>query len=140
MDRLKTLRTEVTTNAGFEHEVGDWLERALGRWGSWITRAGLLIGVTLIIVILLLSCFLPLLRSSLNKAIGIQLVSYSVHARPDRQVQLHQPVERRDTPHYQQPRDPLPRVPSRSQYENLLLLQDRLGPPKDLDEAYESSC
>ena len=34
MDRLKTLQSEVTANAGFEHEVGDWLERALGRWGS----------------------------------------------------------------------------------------------------------
>ena len=34
MDRLKTLRSEVTANAGFEREVGDWLERALGRWGS----------------------------------------------------------------------------------------------------------
>ena len=142
MDRLKTLRNEVTANAGFEHEVGDWLERVMGRWGSWLAKAGLLVGVTLIIVILLLSCFLPLLRSSLNRAIGIQLVSYKVNAPLERQVQVHQ-LGRRDTPHYQSPRDPLPRVPSRSQYENLP--QDRLGPPKDLDDAvsdqaYESSC
>ena len=139
MDRLKTLRSEVTANAGFEREVGDWLERALGRWGSWMTKAGLLVGVTLISVILLLSCFLPLLRSSLNRAIGIQLVSYSVNAHPDRQVQAHQ-TGRRDTPYYQSPRDLLSRVPSRSQYENLLL--DRLGPLLNdaSEQAYESYC
>ena len=132
MDRLKTLRHEVTANAGYEHEVGDWLDRVMGHWGSWLAKAGLLIGVTLIIVILLLSCFLPLLRSSLHRAIGIQLVSYTVNTPLQKALGAYQ-FHRRDTLHYQSPRDPLPRVPSRIQYENLLL--DRVPRPKDLNGA-----
>ena len=50
------------------------------------------------------------------------------------------PPDWRDTPHYRSPRDPRPRMPSRSQYENLLL--DRLGPLLDdaSDQAHESYC
>ena len=50
------------------------------------------------------------------------------------------PPDWRDTPHYRSPRDPLLRMPSRSQYENLLL--DRLGPLLDdaSDQAHESYC
>ena len=142
MDRLKALRHEVMANTGYSHQVGDWLERIMGHWGSWLAKAGLIIGVTLIIVILLLSCFLPLLRSSLHRAIGIQLVFYRLNTPMQRARSAHQ-FQRRNTPHYQSPREPLQWVSSRIQYENLLL--GRVYRPKDRDDtaseqAYESTC
>ena len=55
MKKLKGLRQEVDENAGFGHELWDWLDTNFGKWEAWIAKIAA-VAVMVIILLALLVC------------------------------------------------------------------------------------
>lgn len=78
MKKLKSLRTEVTANAGRDRKVGEWFDSLFGLWQGWLVKVGVIIAVALGINVLLFCCVLPFLRSMKASAADKQMVNVSV--------------------------------------------------------------
>ncbi|XP_048019955.1 uncharacterized protein LOC125251062 [Megalobrama amblycephala] len=78
MKKLKSLRTEVTENAGRDRKIGEWFDSLFGSWKEWLVKVGVIIAVALGIFVLLFCCVLPFLRSTMAGAAAKQMVNVSV--------------------------------------------------------------
>lgn len=68
MTKIKKLRNEITTNAGRDQHIWDWIDVRFGAWGAWFVKLGMFLGVAILIGGLLFCCVLPLLRSLIINA------------------------------------------------------------------------
>ena len=68
MTKIKKLRNEITTNAGRDQHIWDWIDVKFGAWGAWFVKLGMFLGVAILIGGLLFCCVLPLLRSLIINA------------------------------------------------------------------------
>ncbi|MGL5955641.1 MAG: hypothetical protein ACRC0X_03430, partial [Brevinema sp.] len=49
INKLKNLRQEVSTNAGRDEKIWDWLDLGFGSWGTWVAKLGIFLGVSITI-------------------------------------------------------------------------------------------
>ncbi|XP_048034381.1 uncharacterized protein LOC125260187 isoform X2 [Megalobrama amblycephala] len=78
MKKLKSLRTEVTENAGRDRKIGEWFDSLFGSWKEWLVKVGVIVAVAVGIFVLLFCCVLPFLRSMMAGAAAKQMVNVSV--------------------------------------------------------------
>lgn len=76
MARLRDLRHEVTANAGqhasFDAAIETWFKGTLGGVGSWLARIGIIVGICLLVFVLVISLFLPCLRTKVLRTVAGQ--------------------------------------------------------------------
>lgn len=69
LEGLKTLSVEMKEHSGVDNPVGDWLDKALGKWKAVVMSIVVSIGVFLAILITCGCCCIPCIRSLCNRLI-----------------------------------------------------------------------
>jgi len=76
--KIKSLRDEVTKNAGRDRNFGYWLDSIFSSWKDWLIRIGLILAISVGVFFLLFCCVVPFLRSMLASAAAKQMINVSV--------------------------------------------------------------
>jgi len=76
--KIKTLRDEVTKNAGRDRNFGYWLDSIFASWKDWLMQVGIILAVSVGVFFLLFCCVVPFLRSMLASAAAKQMINVSV--------------------------------------------------------------
>ena len=82
MKRLKSLKDETQSLAGFKHDWVKWIEKHLGEWGIFFAKIGSIVLLCLGVLCLVLCCGVPLIRrlvgKGIERAMNIQAVQMAV--------------------------------------------------------------
>lgn len=71
------LRTEVKDNTGHDKHIWNWFDFNLGKWGAWLARIGIAMGIGLIVLFLMMCCVIPIVCLLITKTVSGQMAGVS---------------------------------------------------------------